>query len=133
MQYALWVPFAVVSHYVGATKMSYLFATWFVLGEAMLIYMHAAARGRSVIARLQWWHVVLVMGTCGAVMGAPLVGTFKRFVAEYVFFGMIVMALVFPLLPKKLLRDVPDMIFTLGFLRGGRPSFTPRVSEVDTS
>lgn len=130
-QYALWVPFAAGAHYFGMRTLSYLFATWFVLGEAMLVYMHANAKSKSVVGLLRWWHILVVMACAALVVGVPLVGTFKRFVAEYVFFGVIAMACVFPLVPKRLTRDVPDMIYTLGFLT--RASRLGRRSDVDTS
>ena len=129
-QYALWVPFAAGAHYAGMRTLSYLFATWFVLGEAMLVYMHANAKSKSIVGLLRWWHILVVMACAALVVGVPLVGTFKRFVAEYVFFGVIAMACVFPLVPKRLTRDVPDMIYTLGFLTRSRLG---RRSDVDAS
>jgi hypothetical protein len=43
-------------------------------------------------------------------------------VLEYVFFGALVMACVFPLIPKAFRRDVPDMIYALGFLKKKKES-----------
>ena len=36
-QYALWVPFALGANKLGFETLSYLFATWFVLGVAMWV------------------------------------------------------------------------------------------------
>lgn len=116
LQYALWIPFAVVAKYFGFRTISYFFATWFTLGEAMLVYTHA--RHRKVLRALRWWHILLVIGCAVGVAGAPLVGTFGRFVMDYVFWGVVAMACVFPMVPKTFRADVPDMIYSLGFLRG---------------
>lgn len=122
LQYALWIPFAVVAKYFGFRTISYLFATWFTLGEAMLVYTHA--RHRKVLRALRWWHILLVIGCAVGVAGAPLVGTFGRFVMDYVFWGVVAMACVFPMVPKTFRADVPDMIYSLGFLRGKTESAT---------
>ena len=114
-QYALWVPFALVAKQCGFETLSYLFATWFVLGEAMLVYMHASTS--AMLRALRWWHVVGAIAIVGVVVGVPVRRTFGRFVMEYVFFGALVMACVFPLIPKAFRRDVPDMIYALGFLK----------------
>lgn len=114
-QYALWVPFALLSKQFGFLTLSYLFATWFVLGEAMLLYMHASKS--KILRALRWWHVVGAIALGALFAGVPLRHTFGRFVLEYVFFGALVMACVFPLIPKDFRRDVPDMIYALGFLK----------------
>ena len=43
-QYALWIPFAALARACGMRTLSYLFCTWFVLGELMLVYTHEAHR-----------------------------------------------------------------------------------------
>ena len=67
---------------------------------------------------------MLVIGCAVGVAGAPLVGTFGRFVMDYVFWGVVAMACVFPMVPKTFRADVPDMIYSLGFLRGKTESAT---------
>ena len=52
-QYALWIPFA-RARARGMRTLSYLFCTWFVLGELMLVYAraHRKVLARSVVARV---------------------------------------------------------------------------------
>jgi hypothetical protein len=119
-QYALWVPFALGANKLGFETLSYLFATWFGLGEAMLLYMHASKS--KVLRALRWWHVVGAIAIAASVAGVPVRRTFGRFVLEYVFFGALVMACVFPLIPKAFRHDVPDMIYALGFLKKKKES-----------
>lgn len=129
-QYALWIPFAVVADRLGWRTISYLFATWFVLGEAMLVYTHARARGMKVLTALRWWHIVGAIAIAVVARGGPLgYGTFGRFVVDYVFWGVIAMACVFPMVPKTFRRDVPDMIVGLGFFGRGAVSGRPSESE----
>jgi len=130
-QYALWIPCAVVAHALGWRTLSYLFATWFVLGEAMLLYTHGRARGAKVLTALRWWHIVGAIAIAVVARGGPLgYGTFGRFVVDYVFWGVLAMACVFPMVPKTFRRDVPDMIVGLGFFGRG---FTGRPSESECS
>jgi hypothetical protein len=115
MQYALWIPFAIGAYAMHLRTLSYLFATWFVLGEMMLVYTHEAHR--KVLRGLRWWHIAIGIGAGVLYRGAPLVGTFGRFVVDYVFWGVIAMACAFPLVPKTFRADVPDLVYMLGFLR----------------
>lgn len=119
-QYALWMPCALLARACGFRTMSYLFGTWFVLGELMLVYTHEAHR--RVLRALRWWHVSAGIACAAAARGGPPTReTFGRFFVDYVFWGVLAMACVFPLVPKSFRRDVPDMIYSLGFLptRGG--------------
>ena len=114
-QYALWIPFAALARACGMRTLSYLFCTWFVLGELMLVYTHEAHR--KVLRALRWWHVSAAIAcTAAAAGGPPTRETFGRFFVDYVFWGAIAMACVFPLVPKSFRRDVPDMVYSLGFL-----------------
>jgi hypothetical protein len=81
----------------------------------MLVYTHEAHR--KVLRGLRWWHIALGIGAGVLYRGAPHVGTFGRFVVDYVFWGLIAMACAFPLVPKTFRRDVPDLVYMLGFLR----------------
>jgi len=114
-QYALWVPCAWLARACGCRTMSYLFMTWFVLGELMLVYTHEAHR--RVVRAVRWWHVSAAIACAAAARGGPPTReTFGRFFVDYVFWGVLAMACVFPLVPKSFRRDVPDMIYSLGFL-----------------
>merc|ERR1712159_493716 len=80
-----------------------------------LVYTHEAHR--KVLRALRWWHVSAAIACAAAAAGGPPTReTFGRFFVDYVFWGAIAMACVFPLVPKSFRRDVPDMVYSLGFL-----------------
>ena len=60
MQYALWIPFAIGAYAMHLRTLSYLFATWFVLGEMMLVYTHEAHR--KVPLTLRQLHIPIRIG-----------------------------------------------------------------------
>lgn len=48
VQYALWLPFAALARYAGWNGVAYLFLTWFILGELLLVYLH------QKVVKLRW-------------------------------------------------------------------------------
>jgi len=81
----------------------------------MSVYTHEAHR--EVLRARRWWHVAAAIACAAAAAGGPPTReTFGRFFVDYVFWGAIAMACVFPLVPKSFRRDVPDMVYSLGFL-----------------
>ena len=113
VQYALWVPFAVGARYAGWNWLSYLFLTWSILGELLLVYMH------QKVVTLRWWQVLAVVVGAGVYFSAELTlpaNSFWRFFVIYVIVGIVAFAVCLPLVPVRLLEGAPDFLYTFGFL-----------------
>jgi hypothetical protein len=96
-----------------------LFLTWFILGEALNVYV------RQTYVRLRWWQVLLGVVLVHVYFGAELTleaNSYWRFLVSYVIGGIVFLAAATPLLPRAFLRAAPEFLFGFfGFLKQPDP------------
>lgn len=113
VQYALWLPFAAAARYAGWNGVAYLFLTWFILGELMLVYLH------QKIVKLRWWQVLALVAAAAAYFSAELTldaNSYWRFLVWYVIVGILGLALCLPLVPRRFLAGAPEFLFAFGLV-----------------
>ena len=119
LQYAAWLPLALGARALGWNTVAYLFLTWFILGEALNVYV------RQTYVRLRWWQVLLGVVLVHVYFGAELTleaNSYWRFLVTYVIGGIVFMATALPLLPRRFLRAAPEFLFGFfGFLKQPDP------------
>ena len=118
LQYAMWLPLAAGAHYAGFQSLAYLFLTWFILGEALNVYV------RQKFITLRWWQVLLPVVGAYVYFGIyngdlnEESNVYWRFLVLYVIGGISFMAILLPLLPRKFLKGAPTFLFNfVGFLK----------------
>jgi hypothetical protein len=120
LQYAAWLPLAAGARYLGWNGVAYLFLTWFILGEMLNVYV------RQPYVKLRWWQVLLGVVLVHAYFGAELTletNSYWRFLVLYVIGGILFMAAILPLLPRRFLRGAPTFLLGFfGFLKPSEPS-----------
>ena len=119
LQYAAWLPLALGARALGWNTVAYLFLTWFILGEALNVYV------RQTYVRLRWWQVLLGVVLVHVYFGAELTletNSYWRFLVSYVIGGIVFLAAATPLLPRAFLRAAPEFLFGFfGFLKQPDP------------
>ena len=127
LQYAAWLPLALGARYLGWNGVAYLFLTWFILGEALNVYV------RQTYVRLRWWQVLLGVVLVHVYFGAELTleaNSYWRFLVTYVIGGIVFMATALPLMPRKFLRAAPEFLFGFfGFLKQPEPAPATAAAE----
>ena len=121
VQYALWLPFAAAARYAGWNGTAYLFFTWFILGELMLVYLH------QKIVKLRWWQVLAFVGAAAAYFSAELAldaNSYWKFLVWYVIVGITALALCLPMVPRRFLAGVPEFLLEFALVGAGGKNTT---------
>lgn len=113
VQYALWLPLAAAARYLGWNGVAYLFLTWCILGELMLVYLH------QKIVKLHWGQVLALVGAAAAYFSSELMldaNSYWRFLVWYVIVGILGLAVCLPFVPTRLLVGAPEFLYAFGLV-----------------
>ena len=125
LQYAAWLPLALGARALGWNTVAYLFLTWFILGEALNVYVE------QTYVRLQW-QVLLGVVLVHVYFGAELTleaNSYWKFLVSYVIERDRVLAAAAALLPRAFLRAAPGFSSVLRVPEAARPPCAQPVKE----